>query len=73
MADPGRTCPDCQSEMRSIKLLDTTGEHLSHVQLQYAAGGAKPEWLRGRYPIQGKVGAMMCPSCGRIVLHAEPS
>ena len=71
MGQQRSVCPDCQSEMRPIKLIDSTGKYHSHRQLGYAAGEAERGWFLGRYPEEGKVAARMCPSCGRIVLHAE--
>jgi len=66
------TCPDCESEMYPIKLIDSTGQGGDRA-LGYAAGDAEQSrWLRV-FPIEGKVGARMCPTCGRIVLHAEPA
>lgn len=73
MTNKTTTCPDCKSEMRPIKLVDSTGEHHSHQQLGYAAGEAERSWFFGRYPEEGKVAAKMCPSCGRIILHGKPT
>lgn len=69
MAKP-RTCPDCQSEMRPIKLInqDSGG---CHGKVQYTSAEAKKGWCF--YPVAGNVGGMMCSSCGRIVLYGEPS
>ena len=71
MGEP-RACPDCQVELHRIKLIDrhASGEH---VQARYTAGDAKRGMFLGRYPIEGKVEALMCSSCGRIVLYGEPS
>ena len=73
MAERRTTCPDCESEMHPIKLIDSTGEYHSHQELGYAAAEAERGWFFGRYSEEGKVAARMCPSCGRIVLHAESS
>jgi hypothetical protein len=69
MAEP-RTCPECESEMHPIKLIDShsSGEH---VQPRYAAGDAERGMFLGRYPVEGKVEALMCSSCGRILLYGE--
>jgi predicted RNA-binding Zn-ribbon protein involved in translation (DUF1610 family) len=69
-------CPDCQTAMVVIKLIDagkTTGLELPHRELQYAAGDAAPSGWTGRFPIAGVVRARMCPECGRITLHGEPA
>jgi uncharacterized OB-fold protein len=56
--------------MQAIKLIDRHqgGER----QLGYAAGDAQQSWFLQRFQEQGKVGAQMCPECGRILLYAEP-
>ena len=66
------TCPDCESETRPITLIDS-GHSGVHRKLGYAVGEAERSWFLGRYAEAGKVDARMCPSCGRIVLHAERS
>jgi hypothetical protein len=73
VSSSARTCPDCQSEMESITLIDAADVCRNHQQLAYAAGDAKRSWFLGRYAEQGKVGAQMCTTCGRIVLHGEVS
>lgn len=70
MPEQETTCPDCQSEMRPIKLI-STGEFSSQKEVGYAVGDAEKTWFLGRYPKQGKVRAEMCRSCGRITLHGE--
>lgn len=56
--------------MEVIKLIDHSFEP-DH-ELEYAAGNAQRGWFFARFPAAGKVRARMCPSCGRIVLYAEP-
>ncbi len=73
MAEHRTACPGCESEMRPIKLIDSTGEYDRHRELGYAAGEAERGWFLGRYAEAGKVAARMCPSCGRILLHADPT
>lgn len=72
IAQQKTACPDCHCEMRPIKLIDR-GDCDVHQQLGYAAGEAERGWFLGRYPEEGKVAARMCPSCGKIVLHGEPT
>jgi hypothetical protein len=67
---PRVTCPDCDSALQPIKLIDHSIE--PDRELEYATGDAQPGWFLGRFRVAGKVRARMCPSCGRIVLHAEP-
>jgi hypothetical protein len=70
------TCPDCKSDMRPITLIDDGGMNKQH-KLRYAIGTKIKHWpmslFMGRYTEAGEVNARMCPSCGRIVLHASPS
>jgi hypothetical protein len=73
MTQQRTTCPDCQTQMYPIKLIDSTGEYYTHELLGYAAGEAERSWFLGRYKEAGKVAAKMCPDCGRIILHAVPS
>lgn len=73
VVQPRTNCPDCQREMRPIKLIDSTQENPKHQQLTYAAGDAEQSWFLGKYKVAGKVEARMCPDCGRIILHAVPS
>jgi hypothetical protein len=67
---PRATCPECYSLLQPIKLVDHSNE--PDRELEYAAGDAQRRWFLGQFPIAGKVRARMCPSCGRIVLPAEP-
>jgi hypothetical protein len=64
------TCPDCDTPLQAIKLIERSMG--PDRELEYAAGDARPGWLLGQFPVAGKVGARMCPCCGRIVLHADP-
>ena len=68
----GMTCPDCETEMRVIKLIDRMGDD-GHAEIGYAAGDAERGWFFGRYPEKGQVSAKMCPTCGRIILHGSTS
>jgi hypothetical protein len=64
------TCPDCETCLQNIKLLSPV---FQGGELEYAADDAQSGRFTGRFPIAGKVRASMCPTCGRVVLHAEPS
>ena len=72
MAQPRTGCPDCHTEMRPIKLIDSTGENPMHQQLTYAVADSEQSWFLGKFKVAGKVAARMCPACGRIILHAVP-
>lgn len=75
---PRTTCPDCDSPLQAIKLIDATdrfrAEGTYRVNLTYgiqdeevAAGG----FFGGIAP-QGQVYARLCAECGRILLYATP-
>ena len=61
-------CPECESEMQPIKLIDCVVA--GSQELGYSAHDAERDWFTGYYPEAGKVSAMMCPQCGRIILRA---
>lgn len=63
-------CPECESELQPIKLIDCRDINEPSQELGYAAHDAQPSWFVGRYPEAGKVSGMMCPQCGRIILRA---
>jgi hypothetical protein len=65
-------CPDCQTELLPIKLIDRSEYH-THQQLSYAVGDAERSWFLGKFEIAGTVRARMCPACGRIVLYGLSS
>ena len=69
---PSKSCPDCQGELRTIRLIDHSGQNHSHQELTYAQGDAERGWFFGRFEEAGKVVALMCCSCGRILLYGEP-
>jgi len=71
-----RDCPDCKTEMQPIQLIDATERGwdsggVGHVELAYSAPDAKASFFTHRIPIMGTVKGMICPECGRIVLHGE--
>jgi hypothetical protein len=69
-------CPDCGHALVTISLLDQGQGGFG--DLRYILGGAKPEMgVLGRISVSpttagtGKVRALMCGSCGRILLYGE--
>jgi hypothetical protein len=63
--------------MQPIKLIDAThpgfdSGGIRHVELAYSAPDAHASLFLGRIPKLGTVKGMICPECGRIVLHGEP-
>lgn len=77
MSDPRRDCPECQTAMQPIKLIDATDPGLGrggvgHVELSYAAPEAEPSFFLGAIQRQGIVKGFICPACGRITLYGVP-
>lgn len=76
MSEPRKTCPDCDSELRPIKMLDATNlgmgtEGIGHVEQAYAAEKSEASWYTKTVPKAGTVKAKICPNCGRIILHGS--
>ncbi|MFM2303518.1 MAG: hypothetical protein RLZZ135_927 [Cyanobacteriota bacterium] len=67
-----RKCPDCKGAMKEIKIIDKTYPIL-HASLEYAVPGSKKSFWTGMWPIEGKVDALMCETCGRILLYGRPT
>lgn len=68
-----RTCPDCESALQPIKLLDkwgAFGERKVFEELTYASGDAEPHgFFVDSYRPEGTVQAFICTSCRRIILY----
>jgi hypothetical protein len=74
-----RKCPECQGMMKEIDIIDKTvygsvfgGLNIpQQAQLEYVVPGAKRSVWTGNLPIEGKVSAVMCQACGRILLYGQ--
>ena len=71
MSQEPRKCIECGGGMQKIRLIDKGHAH-AHSELEYAAGDAHIGFWLGRFPVEGKVAALMCQLCGRIALFGEP-
>lgn len=72
-ADETRRCQDCDGELKDIRLIDQgfrLGTGKIEGDLQYSGAGAKPSWT-GRFPMEGRIAALMCQDCGRVILFGE--
>lgn len=72
--DIERNCPECQSKMRNISIIDRS--RLNEFRsidsvLTYATPDAKPGFWTGSIPAEGVVAAYACTQCGRIALYAK--
>jgi len=65
-------CPACGKEMHAIKLLGKAGRaDPPDVAIRfYTADDAKRGWFSG-FPVEGRVTALMCSSCGQITLYGS--
>jgi hypothetical protein len=74
-----RKCPDCQSAMSPIQILDNTvagvglgGFNMAEQRtLEYVVSGAKASFLDGTVTPTGEVVALMCDRCARILLFGR--
>jgi hypothetical protein len=75
-----RKCPDCQSSMSPIQIVDNTvaGLGLGSVNidkqkaLEYVVPGTKPSFFDGTLKTAGEIVALMCDRCARILLFGRP-
>lgn len=76
MSEARTQCPDCQTELQPIKLLDATdtgmgGHGISHTEVSYAAPDSAASLFTRTVPRLGTVQARICPQCGRILLYGR--
>ncbi len=69
-----KKCPDCESPLRAIKILNDARYGVKPLpgEMIYMAVEAKQSFWTGRYPVEGQVAACMCDGCGRILLYGVP-
>ena len=70
IATVDKTCKECGDTLAEIRLIDRAHAG-SHVDVVYTRAEAKRGFF-GRFAVEGKVGALMCPTCGRISLFGIP-
>lgn len=67
------TCPDCEARLEQVMLIDATdqgmGGGVGHVELSYAPSNAVASAFTRTIQSSGKVKALMCVDCGRIILY----
>jgi hypothetical protein len=71
---PRTTCPDCNSPLQRIQVLEQLrqGPPARRAELTYGAEDAKPSWIHGGTPVEGVLRAWRCEGCGRVLFYAEP-
>jgi hypothetical protein len=68
------TCSDCSSVLEEIRIVDkTTVSGGGHFDLEYTVPETARSFWDQKYPVAGRVAALMCPKCGRIKLYGRPS
>ncbi len=72
--DNEHRCPECNSQMRPILLIDRS--RLNEFRsvdciLTYTSTDAKPSFWTGTIPAEGVVSSFACTQCGRILLYAQ--
>jgi len=65
-------CDDCGGALNQIRLIDK-GHGGAHFDMEYASHESRRGIWMGKYPIEGKVIAVMCSECGRITLYGRPN
>lgn len=66
------TCPDCETTLLRIQVLDRGYMDSTHEGLMYSDPTAKKGFF-GNFKTAGTVQALMCGDCGRVLFYAEPS
>jgi len=71
MTQEATHCPDCETEMQLIKLIDNGAPCFGQTEIAYATPDAKRDNWTGRFPEKGRLVAKICPSCGRVLLFGS--
>jgi hypothetical protein len=69
---PRTTCPDCEGTLQPIQLLDYSGRYQTPRPPEYRTEDAHQNFWTGRWTGAGRVAALACSACGRILLYAVP-
>jgi hypothetical protein len=66
--DDQAKCKDCGGGLHPIKILDKG--HLNWQEdLEYVLPDAKRRFWTSKFPVAGRVEALICDGCGRITLY----
>lgn len=65
-----KTCT-CGGDLGEIRLIDKA-HYGAHSNLEYSAANTKRSFWRAGWPIEGRIRAWVCSSCGQVHLFAEP-
>ncbi len=68
-------CPDCNEELKAIKILDATAPSpcntgIAQVKLAYSLPEAKQSFFLHEIKREGTIQGKLCPKCGHILLYA---
>ena len=68
-ADENKPCPDCDGSMKAIRMIDQ--QLTQHHDMVYTVPDAKRSFWSSKFPVEGKIQATMCDSCGLIKLYGQ--
>ncbi len=69
MSHEDKPCPDCDGTLKAVRLIDNDVGRQREVE--YTVPDAKKGFWSSQYPIEGKVAAFMCDSCGRMLFYGQ--
>ncbi|QDU44354.1 hypothetical protein [Symmachiella dynata] len=69
MSHEDKPCPDCDGTLKAVRLIDKAFN--THENVEYTVPEAKRSFWSGQFPIEGKVAAFMCDSCGRMLFYGQ--
>jgi hypothetical protein len=74
MVDTPRACPDCQTPLRRIQIVDHQGGAAAVVGLVYMFDETPKMglWKGGVKNSAGQIHGHLCERCQRVLLYAEP-
>ncbi len=65
-----KTCLECKQPMKRIQIIDKI--QLGHSYMEYTVGESDRNIWTAKFPVEGRIGAHMCDSCGRVLMYGEP-
>lgn len=65
-----KVCPDCQGNLEPIRILDK-GHYSIPESFEYASLDAKPGFWTGYVSAEGRIEALICTSCARILFYCQ--
>ncbi|QDT48723.1 hypothetical protein Pan258_27680 [Symmachiella dynata] len=69
MSHEDKPCPDCDGTLKAVRLIDN--DFGRQREVEYTVPDAKKDFGSSRFPIEGKVAAFLCDSCGRMLFYGQ--